>query len=107
MKVTCAVAERLLHSQHVTSLLDAVRDAALMLGGKSCYFTRKNLAGLSNETGKQFYVVERIVHRVAGTVKCLVLCAHEAVESRARSGLCKYYFSGFFGGLREDVSDFL
>ena len=89
MKVTCAVAERLLHSQHVTSLLDAVRDAALMLGGKSCYFTRKNLAGLSNETGKQFYVVERIVHRIEGAIEFLGFCAHEAQEGRYSRNGCK------------------
>ena len=84
--------QTLLHSQHVTSLLDAVRDATLMLCGKACVFTRKNLASLGDETGKLLHVVERIVHRVEGAVGCLVLFAHEAVEGRAQTGLCKYYF---------------
>ena len=67
-KLPAAAAEFLLHSQHITSLLDAVRDTALMLCGKSCVFARKNLACLCDETGKLLYIVEREVHRVAGAV---------------------------------------
>ena len=61
-------ASRLLHCQHVTSLLDAVRDAALVLGGKSCVLARKNLACLCNKTGKLLHLVESVVHRVEGAV---------------------------------------
>ena len=46
------VGDRLLHSQHITSLLDSVRDATLMLCGKACVFSRKDLTCLGDETGK-------------------------------------------------------
>ena len=49
---SCISSDRLLHSQHVTSLLDTVRDATLMLGGKPRVFSRKDFTRLSDETRK-------------------------------------------------------
>ena len=46
------IGDRLLHSQHVSSLLDSVRYATLMLCGKACVFSWKDLTCLGDETGK-------------------------------------------------------
>lgn len=52
MKSPVSVGDLLLHSQHVTSLFDTVRDATLMFCGKPRIFPRKDLTCLGNETGK-------------------------------------------------------
>ena len=80
MESPVSVGDRLLHSQHVTSLLDSVRDATLMLCGKACVFSRKNLSCLGDETGKKLRIVECVIHRVAGAVKCFFVGAHRSVE---------------------------
>ena len=60
-----------------------------MLCGKACVFTRKDLARFSNEARELLYIVEREVHRVAGAIEFLSVCAHKAKESRYSSHGCK------------------
>ena len=63
----------LLHREHVTSLLDAVRDATLMLCGKASDFTRQYFSSFCDETGKLLYVLERVVHRIERAIGCLIV----------------------------------
>lgn len=67
----------LLHCQHVTRLLDAIRDAALMFCRKASYLARKDFTCFGDETGKLFDLVEGVVHRVERTVWCFILRRHE------------------------------
>ena len=81
MKSPVSVGDLLLHSKHVTSLFDTVRDATLMFCGKPRIFPRKDLTCLGNETGKLLRIVECIVHRIAGAIKCFFVGAHRSAVS--------------------------
>jgi len=72
----------LLHRQHVTSLLNTVRNATLMLCRKTGLFARKNLACFGNEAGELLNIVERKVHRIARAIDFFAVCAHEAKKKR-------------------------